>query len=145
MRAVIQRVKKASVKVKDEIVGDIKHGFLILLAVHVDDTEKDISYLTQKIVNLRIFEDHEDKMNKSIQDVKGSILVVSQFTLYGDCSKGNRPSFIKSARPEKAKDYYEKFVQQLRDFDINVQTGKFQEHMEVSLVNNGPTTVIINS
>ncbi len=145
MKAVIQRVKKASVKVENEIVGEIGQGLLVLLAVHENDTAKDIEWMVKKVMQLRIFSDEDDKMNKSVQDVGGEILVVSQFTLYGDCTKGNRPSFIKSARPEKAKEYYEKFVEKIRDTGINVATGKFQERMEVELVNDGPTTVIVES
>jgi len=145
MRAVIQRVKSSKVKINNEIVGKINGGLLILLAVHVNDALKDIDWLVKKVLNLRIFEDENGKMNKSVSNVGGEILVVSQFTLYGDCKKGNRPSFIESARPEKAKEYYEKFVEQMRTAGISAATGKFQEHMEVELINDGPTTIIIDS
>ncbi len=145
MKAVIQRVKRASVKVGDEIISKISNGLLILLAVHEDDSEKDIEWMVNKILNLRIFIDQNEKMNLSVKDIGGGILVVSQFTLYGDCSKGNRPSFIRSARPQKARDYYEKFIEQIRASGFNVATGKFQEHMEVELINDGPTTVIVES
>ena len=145
MRAVIQRVSSASVKIGSETAGGIGQGLLVLLAVHVDDTPRDIDWLAKKIVQLRIFEDSESKMNKSVKEIGGSVLVVSQFTLYGDCKKGNRPSFIKSAEPVKANDYYEKFVAQVKAMNMPVQTGRFQEHMQVSLVNDGPTTIIIDS
>ncbi|PIR93212.1 D-tyrosyl-tRNA(Tyr) deacylase [Candidatus Falkowbacteria bacterium CG10_big_fil_rev_8_21_14_0_10_43_10] len=145
MRTIIQRVKKASVKVEGEIIGEIRQGLLVLLAVHEDDTEKDIEWMAGKVMNLRIFGDDQQKINKSVQDVGGEILVVSQFTLYGDCKKGNRPSFIKSARPEKAKECYEKFVAKIKETGVKTETGKFQEHMEVELVNDGPTTIIIES
>ncbi|MDP3900288.1 MAG: D-aminoacyl-tRNA deacylase [bacterium] len=145
MRTVVQRVKNASVKIENKIVGKINQGLLVLLAVHENDGQKDIDWLVNKVVSLRIFSDSEGKMNKSVQDVNGSILIVSQFTLYGDCTKGNRPSFIKSARPEKANDYYEKFIAQVKAMKVPVQTGKFQEHMAVSLINDGPTTIIIDS
>jgi len=145
MRAVIQRVKSASVKVDNKVVGQIGEGLLVLLAVHTDDTPKDIDWLAKRVANLRVFEDEQGKMNKSVQDVNGGILVVSQFTLYGDCSDGNRPSFIAAARPEKAKEYYEKFIEQMRATGVNVATGKFQEYMEVELVNDGPVTIIVES
>jgi len=145
MRAVIQRVKKAKVSISREIVGQINEGLLVLLAVHENDTEKDITWMAKKIIDLRIFSDDNEKMNLSIKDIGGEILVVSQFTLYGDCAKGNRPSFIKSARPEKAKEYYEKFVDKIRDANISLQTGKFQEHMDVELINDGPTTIVVES
>ncbi len=144
MRAVIQRVKKASVKVGGEITGEIGQGLLVLVAVHQNDTFKDIEWLANKVVNLRIFSDEDDKMNKSAQDVGGKILVVSQFTLYGDCKKGNRPSFTAGAEPKKAKEYYNKFVEHIRGAGIKVATGKFQEKMEVKLVNDGPVTVIVD-
>jgi len=145
MRTVIQRVKKSSVKIDNEVISEIGQGLLVLIAVHEDDTQKDIEWMANKVVNLRVFSDEHEKMNKSVQDVGGGILVVSQFTLYGDCKKGNRPSFAKSAEPKKAKEYYEKFVGALRAMPITVATGKFQEMMEVELINNGPVTVVVDS
>ena len=144
MKAVIQRVKKASVKINNEIVGEINHGLLVLLAVHQDDTEDRIYKMADKIINLRIFSDNNNKMNLSIKDKAGEILVVSQFTLYGNTKKGNRPSFIESAKPDKAIPFYEKFVQYIRDRGIEVATGEFGAMMDVSLVNNGPVTIILN-
>ena len=144
MRAVIQRVKEASVKVDNEIVGKIGRGLLVLLAVHVDDTEDKIEKMATKIINLRIFRDKDDKMNLSVKDVGGEILVVSQFTLYGDTSKGNRPSFIESARPDKAIPYYEKFIEKIKSSGLKTATGKFGAMMDVSLINDGPVTIIID-
>jgi len=144
MRAVIQRVKKASVKIDGEVVGEIGGGLLVLLAVHVDDHEDKIVKMAEKILNLRIFSDHEGKMNLSVKEVGGEIMVVSQFTLYGDCRKGNRPSFIESAKPEKAIPFYEKFVLYIREQGIKVATGKFGAMMEVGLVNDGPVTLILD-
>ncbi|MFA5317900.1 MAG: D-aminoacyl-tRNA deacylase [Patescibacteria group bacterium] len=145
MRAVVQRVKESRAKIDEEIIGEINQGLLVLLAVHKDDTEKDIVWMAKKIAQLRIFGDEDCKMNKSVKDTGGEILIVSQFTLYGDCGRGNRPSFITSARPEKAKEFYEKFLEQIRSAGIKVATGKFQEHMELELINDGPTTIIIDS
>lgn len=144
MRAVIQRVSKASVTSGGKIIGSIKSGLLIFLAIHRDDTEDIIQKLAEKISKLRIFEDSNEKLNLSIIDTSGEILVVSQFTLYGDCNQGNRPSFIAAANPEKAEHYYEKFVQCLKTKNISVATGKFRTYMEVSLINDGPTTIIID-
>ena len=151
MRAVIQRVKKADVKINDEIVGEIEQGLLILLAIHKDDTEDKIKKLADKIISLRIFSDPSassgqvEKMNLSVRDISGEILIVSQFTLYGDCSKGNRPSFIESAKPEKAIPYYEKFVDEIKQSNLKVATGKFGAMMNVDLVNDGPTTIILEN
>lgn len=144
MRAVIQRVKKASVSVGNEIIGQINKGLLVLLAVHQDDEELVIKKMADKIVNLRIFSDQNDKMNLSVKDVGCEIMVVSQFTLYGDCKKGNRPSFTQSAKPEKAIFFYEKFVKHIREQRIKVETGKFGAMMEVELVNDGPVTIILD-
>jgi len=144
MRAVIQRVKSANVKVDSKIVGKISKGLLILLAVHEDDKEEVIQKMADKIINLRIFSDSQDKMNLSIKDVEGEILVVSQFTLYGNCNKGNRPSFIESARPEKAIPFYEKFVKYIREQGIKIETGEFGADMKVELINDGPVTIIID-
>lgn len=145
MRAVIQRVSQASVTIHEEAVGSIEHGLLVLLAVHVDDTEQDAVWLAKKIAGLRIFEDDNGKLNRSVRDVGGSVLAVSQFTLYGDCRKGNRPSFSKSAGAEQGKQLYEYFVAQLRENDIPVQTGRFGADMDVALVNDGPVTLVIDS
>lgn len=145
MRAVIQKVKKAKVLVGDSIVGEIATGFLVLLAVHVDDEEQEVEKLTEKIIKLRIFADKEGKMNKAIQAVDGEILLVSQFTLYADTKKGNRPSFMEAARPDKAIPFYEKFVEYIRAKGIKIETGEFGAMMEVELTNDGPTTIILDS
>jgi len=145
MRAVIQRVKEAEVKISGKTVGKIGKGLLVLLAVHVDDTEDKIEKMATKIINLRIFGDQADKMNLSVKDMGGEILVVSQFTLYGDISKGNRPSFIESAKPEKAVPYYEKFVEKIKTSGLKTATGKFGAMMEVSLTNDGPVTIVVES
>ena len=145
MRAVIQRVKEAEVKISGKTVGKIGKGLLVLLAVHVDDTEDKIEKMATKIINLRIFGDQADKMNLSVKDMGGEILVVSQFTLYGDISKGNRPSFIESAKPDKAVPYYEKFVEKIKVSGLKTATGEFGAMMEVGLVNDGPVTIIIDT
>lgn len=145
MRAVIQRVRSASVTVEGEIVGKIGKGLLVLLGVSNDDTEKDASYLVEKTLNLRIFEDSEDKMNLSLLEIKGELLVVSQFTLYGDTRKGRRPSLIDAAPPEKANRLYEYFVSEIRQKLLQVETGKFQAMMDVELINDGPVTILIDS
>ncbi len=143
MRAVIQRVKKADVKINKEIVGEINQGLLILLAIHKNDTADKIKKMADKILNLRIFSDENEKMNLSIKDVSGELLVVSQFTLYGDCSKGKRPSFMDSAKSIKAIPYYEKFIDRMKSSGLKVATGKFGAMMDVNLINNGPVTIII--
>jgi D-aminoacyl-tRNA deacylase len=145
MRVVLQRVKNANVKVEDEIVGSISHGFLILFGVGKEDTSMDADWLVEKICKLRVFEDETGKMNKDIIEVEGEILVVSQFTLYGDCKKGSRPGFIDAALPEEANKFYEYFVEKIREKNIKIETGEFSAHMDVSLVNDGPVTLIINS
>ena len=144
MRAVIQVVSSANVKVDNKTVGEINLGYLILLAIHNDDTEDKIIKMVDKIEGLRIFTDDNDKMNLSLKDVGGEILLVSQFTLYGETKKGNRPSFIDSAKPIKAVPYYEKVVSLLKDKGFKVATGIFGAMMKVSLVNEGPTTIIID-
>jgi D-aminoacyl-tRNA deacylase len=145
MRAVIQRVSRASVTIDNEIVGSIGSGLLVLLGVtHTDSTEQ-ARWLAEKIVNLRIFNDDDGKMNRSVADVDGSILVVSQFTLYGDAQKGRRPSFIAAARPEHATPLYEQFIVALLEQGIPVQTGRFGAMMQVELVNDGPVTLIMES
>ena len=145
MRAVIQRVKKSSVKAGNEIVGQIGKGLLVLLGVARDDTAKDADYLANKIINLRIFEDPDGKMNRSLLETGGELLVVSQFTLLADCRKGRRPSFIEAAEPQKAADLYETFVDRVREKGVKVQTGRFRAMMEVALINDGPVTLIIES
>lgn len=142
MVALIQRVKEASVEVDGEVVGAIGPGMLILLGVHVDDTEKEVAWLARKCANLRIFNDDEGLMNRSVQDVGGEALVVSQFTLYGDARKGNRPSFMASARPEQAEALYDRFVEALSThLGKAVPTGAFGAMMDVKLVNDGPVTL----
>ena len=141
MRAVIQRVKHAQVEVENKIVGKINEGFLILLGVAPDDTKEKADAMVKKITKLRIFEDENEKMNLSIQDINWELLVVSQFTLYADCSGGNRPSFINAAKPDLANELYEYFVGKCKEVVPVVQTGIFGAHMEVSLLNNGPVTI----
>ena len=145
MRAVVQRVSRASVTVAGEIVGRIDQGLLVLLGVAEGDTQDDIIYLAGKIVGLRIFADDDGKMNRSLLDVGGRMLVVSQFTLLGDCRKGRRPSFIAAARPERAAELYRGFVAEAQGQGIEVETGRFQEHMDVELVNDGPVTLILDT
>jgi D-tyrosyl-tRNA(Tyr) deacylase len=145
MRGVIQRVSRAKVTVDGEITGEIGQGILVLLGVSRSDTEKEASYLLEKTFNLRIFEDAEGKMNLSLLDVKGELLVVSQFTLYGDARKGRRPSFIDAAAPDEANRLYEFFVSEARKQISKVGTGRFQAMMDVELVNDGPVTILLDS
>ena len=145
MRAVVQRVSAASVTVEGRTVGTIGPGLLVLLGVARGDTEKDGEYLAEKLAGLRIFEDEEEKMNRSVAQIGGSILLVSQFTLYGDVRHGRRPSFTQAAPPEEANRLYEDLAQKLRDKGLTVETGQFQAHMEVSLVNDGPVTILLDS
>lgn len=145
MRAVVQRVSKASVSVEGTVIGSIDKGLLVLLGVGQDDDEKDLDYLCDKIANLRIFEDENGKMNKSLVDIKGELLVVSQFTLYGDVRKGRRPNFMNAAEPDKAESMYLEFVNKIRKTVIKVKTGKFGEHMHVELINDGPVTILLDS
>ena len=145
MKAVIQRVSSACVSIDEKICGKIEKGFLILLGIHENDTDEDAKYLAKKCSGMRIFEDNEGKMNLSVKDVGGSFLVVSNFTLYGDCRKGNRPSFTDAARPEKAEGLYEKFVEYIRDNGIACETGVFGADMMIELVNDGPITLIVES
>ena len=145
MRAVVQRVKESKVEVKGRNIGAIGAGLLVFLGVGEDDSEKDCDYLANKIVHLRIFPDEMDLMNLSLMDTGKFVLVVSQFTLWGDCRKGRRPSFAKAARPERAKELYEYFVGLLREKDIHVETGRFQEMMDVYLINDGPVTLMLDS
>ncbi len=145
MRAVVQRVNKSSVKIENKIISEINKGLTVLLGISEDDEHSDIDYMVDKITNLRIFEDAEGKMNLSLFDIKGELLVVSQFTLYGDCKKGRRPSFVKAARPEKAEEYYDTFVKKCSQAGINTKTGVFQAEMIVSIENDGPVTIMLDS
>lgn len=145
MKALIQRVDKAEVTVDSEIISSIGKGILVFLGIKKGDTEKDIDYLVKKISQLRIFEDEKGKINLSLQDVKGEILVVSQFTLCADCRRGNRPSFDMAERPEIAKSLYEQFVAKIRELGISVSTGIFGASMKISLINNGPVTIMLES
>lgn len=145
MRCVIQRVTQASVAIDGETVGRCGHGFLVLIGVRVNDTDADLKYMAEKVPNLRVFEDAAGKMNLSLKDVGGEILVVSQFTLYGDARGGRRPSFIEAARPEKAVPMYEGLVESWRSQGIHVETGRFGADMQVSLVNDGPVTILMDS
>ncbi|MBZ4650701.1 D-aminoacyl-tRNA deacylase [Thermosipho sp. (in: thermotogales)] len=145
MRAVIQRVKNAKVEVEGKTVGKIENGLLVLLGVGKDDNKEDIKYLAEKIINLRIFDDENGKMNLSLLDIKGELLIVSQFTLYGDCRKGRRPSYSESAPPDIAKKLYEEFVNTCKNYNLKVETGEFGAHMQVSLVNDGPVTLLLDS
>lgn len=145
MRTVVQRSKEASVTVNGEIVGQIISGLVLLVGVTHQDTEEDAKFLADKIANLRIFEDENEKMNLSLLDVGGQILSVSQFTLYGDCRKGRRPNFMEAARPEHANQIYEMFNSLLREKGIQVETGRFGAMMDVKLTNDGPVTLIVES
>ena len=145
MRAVVQRVKSSSVAVDNDVIGEIGKGLLILLGVAKADTADNAEYLADKIVNLRIFEDENSKMNRSLLDTGGEMLVVSQFTLLGDCTKGRRPSFVHAAEPDRANELYEHFVEQVRQKGVNIATGQFRAMMDVSLVNDGPVTFIVES
>jgi D-tyrosyl-tRNA(Tyr) deacylase len=145
MKAVVQRVSRAEVVVGGQSVGRIGEGILALVAISRNDTEKDLLWMARKIVELRIFDDSEGKLNLSLQDVKGQLLVVSQFTLYGDCRKGRRPSYIEAAPPAEAEKLYQQFVSIMRQFVPDVQTGQFQAMMEVTLTNSGPVTLILEN
>lgn len=143
MKLVIQRVKEASVTVDDNVIGKINKGFLVLIGVTHSDTKENVDYLVKKMCKLRIFEDENNKMNLSIKDIDGELLLVSQFTLYADCTSGNRPSFISSAKPEIANELYEYFIQKAREEIHKVETGKFGADMKVNLLNDGPVTIIL--
>jgi D-tyrosyl-tRNA(Tyr) deacylase len=145
MRAVVQRVTDARVDVAGEIVGEIGAGFLVLLAVAREDTSDDADYLAEKIANLRILDDDEGKMNRSLVETGGAMLVVSQFTLYGDVRRGRRPSYTEAAEPAKANELYQYFVERVRSLGVKVETGVFQAMMKVSLTNDGPVTILLDS
>ncbi|MCA9008059.1 MAG: D-tyrosyl-tRNA(Tyr) deacylase [Planctomycetaceae bacterium] len=145
MRAVVQRVSQASVTVDGSIVGQIRHGFLVLLGVADGDQQEDAIWMAGKIAGLRVFEDAKGRMNLDVRQVDGSVLVVSQFTLLGDCRKGKRPSFVLAARPEQANLLYESTVAELRGLGLVVETGQFQAHMDVQLTNDGPVTLLLDS
>ena len=145
MRAVVQRVKRASVTVGAEITGEIGKGLLVLLGVSVRDSERDAAYLADKTLNLRVFEDADDRMNRSLLDIQGELLVVSQFTLYGDATRGRRPSFIDAAPPIRANTLYEAYVAEARKQVARVETGRFQAMMDVELINDGPVTILLDS
>lgn len=143
MRLLIQRVSKASVKVKGECVGKINKGFLVFLGITHEDTKDNVNYLVNKLYNLRVFEDENEKMNLSIKDINGEILIVSQFTLYADTSHGNRPSFINAAKPEKANKLYEYFIEKAKQTGIKIEAGIFGADMKVELLNDGPVTILL--
>ncbi len=143
MKLVVQRVKNSKVTVDNKITGKIEEGFLVLLGVTHTDTKETADFLVKKLCNLRVFTDENDKMNLSIKDIDGELLIVSQFTLYADCKKGNRPSFVDSAKPEMAEQLYKYFVEQCQKEVKNVETGIFGAHMEVELLNSGPVTIIL--
>ena len=145
MRAVVQRVKQARVSVEGKVIGEIKQGLLVFIGVGKEDQDADADYLAAKIPQLRIFEDAEGKFNRSLIDIKGEILVVSQFTLFGDCRKGRRPSFSDAAEPEQAGKLYQRFITKLKENAITVAQGEFQAHMEVELINDGPVTLLLDT
>ena len=146
MRVVVQRVSQSNVKVSGEVIGEINEGLMVLVSFVDEDNDTDLDWMTKKIINLRIFNDDEGKMNRSVQDIGGDILLISQFTLHGSTKKGNRPSFIKAAKPDFAKVMYERFIKVLeQSLGKEIQTGEFGGDMKVSLINDGPTTIIIDS
>ena len=146
MKVVIQRVSQSNVKVSGEVIGEIKEGLMVLVSFVDEDNETDLEWMTKKIINLRIFNDDEGKMNRSVQDVGGDILLISQFTLHGSTKKGNRPSFINAAKPDFANVMYVKFIKVLKEYlGKEIQKGEFGGDMKVSLINDGPTTIIIDS
>lgn len=145
MKVVVQRVQNANVKVDENIIGKINQGFVVLLGIRDTDSKKDVDYLVKKIINLRIFTDENGKMNLPLQAVDGQLLIISQFTLYGDCSHGNRPSFTESAKPDIAIPLYEYFIDECKKIVPHVQTGIFGADMKVELINDGPVTIIIDS
>lgn len=145
MRAVVQRVSRGRVSVSGEVVGEVGRGYVVLLGIAREDDQAAADYMADKIAGLRVFEDEAGKMNRSIQEAGGAILAVSQFTLYGDVRRGRRPGFDRAGRPEQAEPLYERFVERLRAMGISVETGRFQTHMDVELVNDGPVTILVDS
>ncbi|NLM05020.1 MAG: D-tyrosyl-tRNA(Tyr) deacylase [Clostridiales bacterium] len=145
MRAVVQRVSRAKVSIDEREVGRIGKGLVIYLGIEHEDTMEDVNYMVNKITNLRIFQDEEDKMNLSVKDVKGELLIISQFTIMGDCRKGRRPSYIMAARPEEAIILYDEFIKQCEKTGIGVESGEFQAHMMVDYINDGPVTILVDS
>lgn len=145
MRAVVQRISQGKVEVDNSVTGEIDRGLLVYLGIALGDTEEDVKYMVEKITNLRIFEDSDEKMNLSLIDINGKLLVVSQFTLMGDCRKGRRPNFSEAARPENAQELYKKFIEECRKNNVEVETGVFQAHMMVHSINDGPVTMLIDS
>lgn len=145
MRAVVQRVTRSSVTVEEQTVGAIDKGLMVLLGVEHEDDAQDVKWMVEKVLNLRIFEDEDGKMNRSLLDIEGELLAVSQFTLMGDCRKGRRPSFSEAAKPEMANTLYESFVQHAKNKGVRVETGQFQAHMMVDIMNDGPVTLLLDS
>lgn len=145
MRAVVQRVKKSSVKVDGQIVGAIQNGLNVLIGICEDDTLDDLKYIVDKVINLRIFHDDNDKMNLSVKDINGAILAISQFTLYGDCRKGRRPNFMSALGGNEAEKLYDKFIEMLRETGVEIATGVFGAHMDVEIQNDGPVTILLDS
>lgn len=143
MKLVIQRVTDAQVSVDNEVIGKIGKGFMVLLGVTHTDTKKEADYLVKKLTNLRVFEDENEKMNLSVKDIQGELLIISQFTLYADCSSGNRPSFVNAGKPEMANELYEYFIEECRKLGFKVETGSFGAHMDVQFTNSGPVTIIM--
>lgn len=145
MRGVIQRVSSASVSIGGDIAGKIEKGIVIFLGIRTGDNRDDLKWLAEKVVNLRIFEDHQGKMNRSLKDINGQMLIISQFTLYGDCRKGRRPGFSRAAPPQTAEPLYEDFIQEIKERGITTASGTFQADMQVELVNDGPVTLLLDS
>ncbi|WP_297991523.1 D-aminoacyl-tRNA deacylase [uncultured Clostridium sp.] len=145
MRAVVQRVTYSSVEVNGEIVGEINNGFNVLLGISKDDTEEDMKYIKEKIINLRVFSDENDKMNLSLLDIKGELLLISQFTLYGDARKGRRPNFMNALGGEEAKRFYDKFIEMMKETGLKIETGIFGADMKVDIKNDGPVTILLDS
>ncbi len=145
MRAVVQRVKSSKVTVDGEVIGSVNRGFNVLLGISKDDTIEDVNYIKDKIVNLRVFEDEDNKMNKSLLDIQGELLIISQFTLYGDCRKGRRPNFMEAMKGSEAEKLYETFLEEIKKSGLRVQCGKFGADMTVDIVNDGPVTILLDS